>query len=131
MEKNNSKNIYFTPVFIEPTIKHSLLQSYKYTYIIIFEIITVMVLLFLFFKSEIHMLFKFKQQKVISPIDKFSKTTLYCKENKLFISGLPNTMYSKEALSLNRQPITYKYCNDLLQSINGSQQVSINDILRK
>ncbi|AAL69800.1 SPV061 hypothetical protein [Swinepox virus] len=126
-----SRNINFTPVFIEPTLKHSLLNIYKYNYIIIFEIIIVILLVYIFFKSEIIMLISYKDDISINPIDNFSKSWLSCDGNKLVINNLPNTNGTKTALAINRQDITYKDCNFLLQSINGSSKISLNDVLRR
>ncbi|ABI99228.1 membrane protein [White-tailed deer poxvirus] len=130
MEKKHS-NIYFTPVFVEPTIKHSLLNAYKYTYIVLFEVLFVAFLLYLFFRSEIMMLLNYKNDMVKDPLEKFLKTSLSCNGDKLIINKLPNSSSNVNALAINRTPITNKNCKALLQSINGSQQVSLNDILRR
>ncbi|AAR07420.1 64R [Yaba monkey tumor virus] len=125
----SKKNLYFTPVFIEPTLKHSLLNSYKYTFIIFFEIFIVIILMFIFFKTEIIMSFD-KVQSINNPIDKLKNTFLFCKENKMMIGGLPNNI-TTEALSVNKLPIVIDNCEDILMSINGSHKVSLDDIFRR
>ncbi|ABQ43694.1 IMV membrane protein [Tanapox virus] len=125
----SKQNLYFTPVFIEPTLKHSLLNSYKYTFIIFIEIIVVVTLMFIFFKTEIILAFN-KTKVVNNPIDKFKDTFLFCKENKMMIGGLPNNNVT-EALTTDKIPIVVDNCEDILKSINGSHKVSLNDILRR
>ncbi|ASK51269.1 IMV protein, entry/fusion [Eptesipox virus] len=122
--------VYLNPVFIEPNIKHSLLNSYKYTFIILFEICIISVLLFTFFKTEILMLLRPKKYKSENYINKLKSATLICDGNVLKITGLANAKILP-ALALNKEPISINECKELLYSINGSRQVSLNDVLRK
>ncbi|ADT91096.1 MV entry-fusion complex protein [Cotia virus SPAn232] len=128
MEKTNT--FYFTPVFLEPTLKHSLLNIYKYTFIIVFEIFTVLILIFIFFKSEIKMLF-FNDYINDSMFKTLMKTSLSCNGNNLVISGLPNKNNVNALYIDNKKPIIYDKCNEVLMSINGSHKIYLNDILRK
>ncbi|APG58281.1 protein L5 [BeAn 58058 virus] len=126
----NRNNFYFTPVFLEPTIKHSLLNIYKHTFIIVFEIFTILLLIFIFFKSEIKMLF-LKDDKNDTIFNTLMKTSLSCNGNNLVISGLPNKSNVNALYIDNKKPIIYDKCNEVLMSINGSHKIHLNDILRK
>ncbi|QHR82603.1 MV entry-fusion complex protein [Brazilian porcupinepox virus 1] len=122
-------NIYFTPVFLEPTLKHSLLNAYKYTFIIIFEIFTVVLLLYIFFRTEIKMLFSKDNFYSIDKLDKYKNAKLLCNGKNLYITGIGKESVS--ALDINKNPIIYDDCLNLLKSINGSRKVSLDNILRK
>ncbi|AGU99742.1 m59R [Myxoma virus] len=127
----DKKPIYFTPVFVEPTIKHSLLNVYRYTYIILFELAVIALLIFLFFKTEFNMLLRNTVDLANDPIKQFTSTSLMCKGNALFIKHMPNSTELKPALAINRKQIVHENCAALLQSINGSRKVSLNDILER
>ncbi|WCB66425.1 Membrane protein CL5 [Monkeypox virus] len=126
----NVPNVYFNPVFIEPTFKHSLLSVYKHRLIVLFEVFVVFILIYLFFRSELNMFFMPKR-KIPDPIDRLRRANLACEDDKLMIYGLPWITTQTSALSINSKPIVYKDCAKLLRSINGSQPVSLNDVLRR
>ncbi|QED21256.1 membrane protein [Borealpox virus] len=126
----NVPNVYFNPVFIEPTFKHSLLSVYKHRLIVLFEVFVVFILIYVFFKSELSMFFMTKQ-KIPDPIDRLRRANLACNDDKLMIYGLPWMTTQTSALSINSKPIVYKDCAKLLRSINGSRSVSLDDVLRR
>nr|WGO62692.1 MV entry-fusion complex protein [Wadden Sea poxvirus] len=130
MEQHNG-NIYLSPVFVEPKIKHSLLNAYNYIYIIIFELILTIVLIYIFFKTEIKMLLNniYDNNYTYDYFDIFKNARLVCDNENMLITGYRKKSNKVYALSLDGNPIKYKDCNKLLKSINGSYTVSINDVL--
>ncbi|AUL80516.1 N5R [Vaccinia virus] len=122
----NVPNVYFNPVFIEPTFKNSLLSVYKHRLIVLFEVFVVFILIYVFFRSELNMFFMPKRT-IPDPIDRLRRANLACEDDKLMIYGLPWMTTQPSALSINSEPIVYKACAKLLRSINGSQPVSLND----
>ncbi|QDJ95078.1 IMV entry-fusion protein [Hypsugopox virus] len=120
--------VYLNPVFIEPNIKHSLLNSYKYIFVILFELIILAILLFTFFKTEILMIFRLKKHETENYLNKVKSASLICDGKTLKITGLANAKILP-ALALNKEPIIINECKELLHSINGSRQVSLNDVL--
>lgn len=71
------------------------------------------------------------KRKIPDPIDRLRCANLACEDDKLMIYGLPWMTTQTSALSINSKPIVYKDCAKLLRSINGSQPVSLNDVLRR
>ncbi|QHG62624.1 membrane protein [Cetacean poxvirus 1] len=115
---DNSK-ITFNPVFIEPTIKHTLLLTYSYIYIIVFELVFVLLLIYIFFYNEIAIFFT-PGMTVSNPLNVVKQSKLLCKNNDLYIK-LPNYKIVS-AISLNGQPISYNKCEELISSLNNGSQ---------
>ncbi|ALA62469.2 putative membrane protein [Turkeypox virus] len=112
------KNITLSPVFIEPSFKHSFLKSSnKYFYILIFEIIVTLIIINFFFKEEILNAF------IPVPVPKnaitnlLNKTTLSCEENGTMMIHRESGKYP--ALNLDGSPIIIDDCSLVLSSLNG------------
>ncbi|CCD83241.1 subunit of the poxvirus multiprotein entry-fusion complex [Squirrelpox virus] len=121
--------LILTPVFVEPTIKHTLLRETRYTGLVVLELIVAVLLLLIFFRTELGSVFS-RAASAPDPLERFRKARLECAaDGGLMIAGLGAR--PRPALAGDGRPIRPADCAAVLRSVNnGPLAVSLDDVLR-
>ncbi|WZD65270.1 membrane protein [Pseudocowpox virus] len=117
--------VHLTPVFVEPTIAHSLLRAESYLAIAVVELLLALALALVFFRDELGALFR-RAPRAPSPLDAYLQASLVCEGDALVIE-LPEGRLP--ALALDGRPIAFPGCAGLLHRINGPRKVRLVDVL--
>ncbi|ASC55589.1 putative membrane protein-like protein [Seal parapoxvirus] len=125
MAEPHTPVVHFTPVFVEPTIAHSLLRSESYVALAVLELTVALALVYAFFSDEIKALFA-RARKTPSPLEPYAQAALACTGNALVLE-LPEGRVP--ALALNGQPVVFAGCDSVLRRINGPRKVHLVDVL--
>ncbi|AYN60998.1 membrane protein [Orf virus] len=117
--------VHLTPVFVEPTIAHSLLRAETYLAIAVLELVLALALALVFFRDELGALFR-RAPRAPSPLDAYLQASLVCDGDALLIE-LPEGRVP--ALALDGRPVAFPGCESLLYRINGPRKVRLVDVL--
>ncbi|ARE67686.1 SWPV1-153 [Shearwaterpox virus] len=121
MDREDSKNVIFSPVFIEPRFKHNFLSSTRYFYILVFEVIVALIIINFFFREEILYVFLPLQKTPKNSINSLlDKTFLKCEDDGSLMIVRPSGTYP--ALNLDDTPVQFSDCSLLLSSLNGGNR---------
>ncbi|AAR98408.1 ORF051 putative membrane protein [Bovine papular stomatitis virus] len=117
--------VNLTPVFVEPTIAHSLLRSEPYLTLVVLELLLALALTYLFFGDELRSALRGRQRPP-SPLDAYGEASLACDGDALMIE-LPGGRLP--ALALDGRPVAFPGCDGVLRRINGTRKVRLVDVL--
>nr|WNT71221.1 MAG: putative membrane protein [Equine parapoxvirus] len=119
--------VHLTPVFVEPTIAHSLLRAESYVAIAVLELLVAAALVYVFFGSDVLLLLR-RPGAAESPLGRFAEASLRCTAaGGLVIDGVGPAPVP--ALALDGRPVVLRDCGGLLHRINGPRKVHLVDVL--
>ncbi|AIZ77302.1 hypothetical protein SB87_gp049 [Parapoxvirus red deer/HL953] len=117
--------VHLTPVFVEPTIKHSLLRSGPYLLLAALQLALALALAYFFFGDEARAVLR-RARRDPSPLDAYANAELGCDGDRLMLA-LPEGRVP--ALALDGRPVALADCAGLLRRINGPRAVRLVDVL--
>lgn len=115
---SSARRVTVQPVFIEPTFRHSLLDSTRYAFIVLFEAAVALMLVAWFFGAEVrHALRRPPPPEPDALAALAAGTRLACDGDALVILGLARGRTA--ALNRDGSEVRLRACEELLRSVNG------------